>query len=171
MVPDNALFVTISQSGETADTLAALEYAKNRGFFVSMAICNVLESFLVRLSDLVLMTRVGPEIGVASTKAFTTQLAALFILTLSLARHHNPNAEIEAVETAQLKHLLAIVEQGLELDSTIKIFAEGFVEKQHTLFLARGTIYLIALEGALKLKEVSYIHAEGYPAGSLSMAH
>lgn len=167
VVENKTLFVTISQSGETADTLAALHYAKELGFHASLAICNVPESSLVRESDLVLMTRAGPEIGVASTKAFTTQLAALFLLTLKLAHYHNANPDLEGLETAQLKHLPAILSEVLQLDSLISKIAEDFNSKHHTLFLARGTIYPIALEGALKLKEISYIHAEGYPAGEL----
>jgi glucosamine--fructose-6-phosphate aminotransferase (isomerizing) len=167
VVTDNALLVTISQSGETADTLAALEYAKSRGFFASLAICNVPESSLVRESDLVLMTRAGPEIGVASTKAFTTQLVALFLLTLTLVRYKNPNPELEKTEVEALKHLPAALTEVLKLDDEIRFIAEDFIDKQHTLFLGRGTIYPIALEGALKLKEISYIHAEGYPAGEL----
>jgi glucosamine--fructose-6-phosphate aminotransferase (isomerizing) len=167
VVKEEALLVTISQSGETADTLAALQYAKERGFKYSLAICNVPESSLVRESDLVLMTRAGPEIGVASTKAFTTQLAALFLLALKLTHYQNPNPELEASEAAALRHLPAILKDVLKLDSVIQELAEDFIDKQHTLFLARGTIFPIALEGALKLKEISYIHAEGYPAGEL----
>jgi glucosamine--fructose-6-phosphate aminotransferase (isomerizing) len=166
-VKDDALFVTISQSGETADTLAALKYAKERGYKHSLAICNVPESSLVRESDLVLMTRAGPEIGVASTKAFTTQLVALFLLVLKLTHYQNPDRELEASEASALKHLPAILKEVLKLDSIIQELAEDFIDKQHTLFLARGTIFPIALEGALKLKEISYIHAEGYPAGEL----
>jgi glucosamine--fructose-6-phosphate aminotransferase (isomerizing) len=167
VVRDRTLFVTVSQSGETADTLAALQEAKQRGFFASLAICNVQESSLVRESDLVLMTRAGPEIGVASTKAFTTQLAALFLLTLALMRHKKPNPELEQQGAQNLKHLPALLSEVLKLDAEIAKLAQDFVGKQHTLFLGRGTIYPIALEGALKLKEISYIHAEGYPAGEL----
>jgi glucosamine--fructose-6-phosphate aminotransferase (isomerizing) len=167
VVRDKTLFVTVSQSGETADTLAALQEAKQRGFFASLAICNVPESSLVRESDLVLMTRAGPEIGVASTKAFTTQLTALFLLTLALMRHKNPNPELEKQGAQNLKHLPALLTETLKLNKEIAELARDFVGKQHTLFLGRGTIYPIALEGALKLKEISYIHAEGYPAGEL----
>lgn len=167
VVTEKALFVTISQSGETADTLAALEYAKSRGYFASLAICNVPESSLVRESDLVLMTRAGPEIGVASTKAFTTQLVALFLFTLKLMHFKNPNPEVERAETRALNHLPVVLAETLELNEQIKRIADDFVDKHHTLFLGRGTIYPIALEGALKLKEISYIHAEGYPAGEL----
>ncbi|MBN1378719.1 MAG: glutamine--fructose-6-phosphate transaminase (isomerizing) [Gammaproteobacteria bacterium] len=167
VVKDDALLVTISQSGETADTLAALQYAKERGFKYSLAICNVPESSLVRESDLVLMTRAGPEIGVASTKAFTTQLVALFILALKLTHYQNPNPDLEASEAAALLHLPAILRDVLKLDPAIQGLSEDFIDKQHTLFLARGTIFPIALEGALKLKEISYIHAEGYPSGEL----
>jgi glucosamine--fructose-6-phosphate aminotransferase (isomerizing) len=167
VVPEKTLLVTISQSGETADTLAALQYAKQRGFYASLAICNVPESSLVRESDLVLMTRAGPEIGVASTKAFTTQLVALFLLTLTLVRHKSPNPDTEATESAELKHLPAVLTEVLKLDEPIQRIAEDFIDKQHTLFLGRGTIFPVALEGALKLKEISYIHAEGYPAGEL----
>ena len=167
VVKDDALLVTISQSGETADTLAALHYAKERGFKHSLAICNVPESSLVRESDLVLMTRAGPEIGVASTKAFTTQLVALFLLVLKLMHYQNSNPELEAREAAALKHLPSILQDVLKLNSQILELAEDFIDKQHTLFLARGTIFPVALEGALKLKEISYIHAEGYPSGEL----
>ncbi len=166
-VQEDSLFVSISQSGETADTLAALKYAKEIGFKYSLSICNVPESSLVRESDLVLMTRAGPEIGVASTKAFTTQLVALFLLVLRLAHFQNPDTKMEAEETAALKHLPAVLKEALKLDSLIQSLAEDFIDKQHTLFLARGTIFPVALEGALKLKEISYIHAEGYPSGEL----
>ncbi|HEY3487136.1 MAG TPA: glutamine--fructose-6-phosphate transaminase (isomerizing) [Gammaproteobacteria bacterium] len=167
VVQGHTLFVTISQSGETADTLAALQDAKQRGFFASLAICNVPESSLVRESDLVLMTRAGPEIGVASTKAFTTQLTALMLLTLALIRCRNPKPDVEKREAQNLKHLPTILTETLKLSAEISGIARQFVDKQHTLFLGRGTIYPIALEGALKLKEISYIHAEGYPSGEL----
>ncbi len=168
VVPEKALFVTISQSGETADTMAALNFAKEKGYFASLSICNVPESSLVRESDMALMTRAGPEIGVASTKAFTTQLVALYILTLSLAKHTQPdNKEIQKQGVADLKHLPALIANVLKLDEKIKKVSEDFIDKHHTLFLGRGTIYPVALEGALKLKEISYIHAEGYPAGEL----
>ncbi len=167
VVSEKTLFVTISQSGETADTLAALEYAKQRGFFASLAICNVPESSLVRESDLVLMTRAGPEIGVASTKAFTTQLVALYLLMLTLMRYRHPDEALEQEAVNNLKHLPAAISEALKLDDAIRDISEEFIDKQHTLFLGRGTIYPVALEGALKLKEISYIHAEGYPAGEL----
>lgn len=159
------LFVTISQSGETADTLAALREAKGEGYLASLAICNVPGSSLVRESDLSLMTNAGPEIGVASTKAFTSQLVALMLTTLILARRHGFEGEEEVV--AQLQQLPALTEQALALDPQIQTMSESFVDKHHTLFLGRGTIYPVAVEGALKLKEISYIHAEAYPAGEL----
>ncbi|MCV6612994.1 MAG: glutamine--fructose-6-phosphate transaminase (isomerizing) [Amphritea sp.] len=159
------LFVTISQSGETADTLAALREAKDAGYLASLAICNVPGSSLVRESDLSLMTNAGPEIGVASTKAFTSQLVALMLTTLILARRHGFEGEEEIV--AQLQQLPELSEQALALDEQIQQMSESFVDKHHTLFLGRGTIYPVAVEGALKLKEISYIHAEAYPAGEL----
>ncbi len=167
VVPQEALFVTISQSGETADTLAALRIAKDRGYATTLAICNVPESSLVRESDLVLLTHAGPEIGVASTKAFTTQLIALLLLTINLARYHGMDADAEAAAVALLRSVPAQMEKALALDSRIAELAESFVEKNHTLFLGRGEQYPIAMEGALKLKEISYIHAEAYPAGEL----
>lgn len=167
VVPQEALFVTISQSGETADTLAALRIAKERGYATTLAICNVPESSLVRESDLVLLTHAGPEIGVASTKAFTTQLIALLLLTINLARYHGMDPEAEAAAVALLRSVPAQMEKALNLDSRIAELAESFVEKNHTLFLGRGEQYPIAMEGALKLKEISYIHAEAYPAGEL----
>jgi glutamine---fructose-6-phosphate transaminase (isomerizing) len=167
VVPENSLFVTISQSGETADTLAALKLAKTRGYLTSLAICNVPESSIVRESALTLMTRAGPEIGVASTKAFTTQLTALALLALELAHHHGiAQARYESL-VHQLETLPGAVRDALALDSKIKVMAERFVAKDHTLFLGRGTQFPIAMEGALKLKEISYIHAEAYPAGEL----
>jgi glutamine---fructose-6-phosphate transaminase (isomerizing) len=166
VVPDDTLFVTISQSGETADTLAALREARQLGYLATMAICNVPESSLVRESDLVLMTRAGPEIGVASTKAFTTQLTALAMLSICLGRHADP-AFPEAAYVAELRSLPARIERLLELDAPIRELAEHFVERQHALFLGRGVHYPIAMEGALKLKEISYIHAEAYAAGEL----
>ncbi|WP_432471405.1 glutamine--fructose-6-phosphate transaminase (isomerizing) [Amphritea sp. HPY] len=159
------LFVTISQSGETADTLAALREAKGEGYLASLAICNVPGSSLVRESDLCLMTNAGPEIGVASTKAFTSQLVALMLTTLILARRHGFTEEERIV--ANLQQLSGLCEQVLALDPAIQKMAEHFVDKHHTLFLGRGTIYPVAVEGALKLKEISYIHAEAYPAGEL----
>jgi glucosamine--fructose-6-phosphate aminotransferase (isomerizing) len=167
LVPQNSLFVTISQSGETADTLAALRLAKQSGYLSSLSICNVPESSLVRESELVMLTRAGPEIGVASTKAFTTQLAALGMLVVALARHHGADAERERGLVTRLIELPALVEKTLELDPVIQRLAERFADKRHVLFLGRGALYPIAMEGALKLKEISYIHAEAYPAGEL----
>ncbi len=167
LVPANSLFVTISQSGETADTLAALRLAKQSGYLSSLSICNVPESSLVRESELVMLTRAGPEIGVASTKAFTTQLAALGMLVIALARHNGSDAERERSLVMRLIELPALLERTLELDPVIHKLAERFADKRHALFLGRGALYPIALEGALKLKEISYIHAEGYPAGEL----
>jgi glucosamine--fructose-6-phosphate aminotransferase (isomerizing) len=167
VVPPNTLFVTISQSGETADTLAALREAKQLGYCASLALCNVPESSLVRESDLVLMTRAGPEIGVASTKAFTTQLAGLALLAIALT-HHREGIVIE--EAGLVDELLALpgrLESVLELDDEIASLAEYFVDKRHALFLGRGVHYPVAMEGALKLKEISYIHAEAYAAGEL----
>jgi glucosamine--fructose-6-phosphate aminotransferase (isomerizing) len=164
--PDT-LIVTISQSGETADTLAALLEAKKMGAKYSLAICNVPESSLVRESDLVLMTRAGPEIGVASTKAFTTQLATLMLLVIAIGRRFHLTETIEKKITSELFSLPGKIEKVLQLDDEIKTLAEQFAEKEHALFLGRGTHYPIAMEGALKLKEISYIHAEAYPAGEL----
>ncbi|GAB6068352.1 glutamine--fructose-6-phosphate transaminase (isomerizing) [Methylothermus subterraneus] len=161
------LVVAISQSGETADTLAALEEAKRLGAQATLAICNVQESSLVRACDLALLTRAGPEIGVASTKAFTTQLTALMLLTIALGRRHKLDRAAEKRLASQLFALPAQVEDVLELNDKIQSFAERFADKRHALFLGRGSHYPIALEGALKLKEISYIHAEGYPAGEL----
>ncbi|WP_432742724.1 glutamine--fructose-6-phosphate transaminase (isomerizing) [Methylobacter sp. G7] len=166
LAPDT-LIVTISQSGETADTLAALLEAKKLGARYSLAICNVPESSLVRESDLVLMTRAGPEIGVASTKAFTTQLTALMLLVIAVGRRFHLTEIAEQKITSELFSLPGKIEQVLQLDDEIRILAEQFAEKQHALFLGRGTHYPIAMEGALKLKEISYIHAEAYPAGEL----
>jgi glucosamine--fructose-6-phosphate aminotransferase (isomerizing) len=163
-----ALVVTISQSGETADTLAALNHAKSLGQVHTLSICNVPESALVRLSKLRLLTRAGPEIGVASTKAFTTQLAALFLLTLVLAKQHGRlSKEVEQQHLHALRHLPSAAQAVLNLEPEIAKLAENFADKQHALFLGRGLHYPIALEGALKLKEISYIHAEAYPAGEL----
>jgi glutamine---fructose-6-phosphate transaminase (isomerizing) len=167
LVPPNSLFVTISQSGETADTLAALRLAKESGYLSSLAICNVPESSLVRESELVMLTRAGPEIGVASTKAFTTQLAALSMFVIALAKHHGADAERERGLVNRLIELPRLIERTLELDPVIHKLAERFAEKHHTLFLGRGALYPIAMEGSLKLKEISYIHAEAYPAGEL----
>ncbi len=165
--PD-ALVVGISQSGETADTLAALQHAKNLGQVHTLAICNVPESALTRAARLKFMTRAGPEIGVASTKAFTTQLAALFLLTLVLAKLRGRlGAAEEREHLAALRGLPNKVQQTLALEAAVEAWAQRFANKQHALFLGRGVHYPIALEGALKLKEISYIHAEAYPAGEL----
>ena len=166
LAPDT-LIVTISQSGETADTLAALQEAKKLGASYSIAICNGPESSLVRESDLVLMTRAGPEIGVASTKAFTTQLTALMMLVIAIGRRFKLTPELETKITSELFSLPGKIDAVLKLDDTIKVLAEQFAEKQNALFLGRGSQYPIAMEGALKLKEISYIHAEAYPAGEL----
>jgi glutamine---fructose-6-phosphate transaminase (isomerizing) len=166
LAPDT-LVVTISQSGETADTLAALKEAKRLGAKHALAICNVPESSLVRESDLVLLTRAGPEIGVASTKAFTTQLVSLMLLVLAVGRRFQLNETLEQHITDELFKLPRQMEEVLQLDKEIEILAERFAEKHHALFLGRGAHYPIAMEGALKLKEISYIHAEAYPAGEL----
>ena len=167
VVRDGTLFVTISQSGETADTLAALREAKTSGFAHSLAICNVPESSLTRESELVLMTRAGPEIGVASTKAFTTQLAALLLLVIATGRRAGMSAEVASSLIAQLESLPGKINLALEMNDRISALAERFVNKHHTLYLGRGSMYPVAMEGALKLKEISYIHAEAYPAGEL----
>ena len=168
LVPADTLFVTISQSGETADTLAALRLAKqSAGYLSTLSICNVPESSLVRESELVMLTRAGPEIGVASTKAYTTQLAALGMLVIALARHNGADAERERGLVSRLIEVPGLIERVLQLDPVIHKLAERFADKHHTLFLGRGALYPVALEGALKLKEISYIHAEGYPAGEL----
>jgi glutamine---fructose-6-phosphate transaminase (isomerizing) len=167
LVPPDSLFVTISQSGETADTLAALRLARQSGYLSQLAICNVPESSLVRESELVMLTRAGPEIGVASTKAFTTQLAALGMLVVALARHRGADPERERGLVTRLIELPSLIEKTLQLDPVICRLAERFADKHHALFLGRGALYPIAMEGALKLKEISYIHAEAYPAGEL----
>jgi glucosamine--fructose-6-phosphate aminotransferase (isomerizing) len=167
VVPKNTLFVSVSQSGETADTLAALRLAKQGGYLSQLAICNAPESSLVRESELVMLTRAGPEIGVASTKAFTTQLAALGMLVVALAKFHSADAERERGLVHRLLGIPSLIESTLALDGTIRELAQRFADKQHALFLGRGAMYPIALEGALKLKEISYIHAEAYPAGEL----
>ena len=167
VVSDDALFVTVSQSGETADTLAALREAKTWGFAHSMVICNVPESSLTRESELVLMTRAGPEIGVASTKAFTTQLVALMLLVIALGRRNAMSKELEADLVRQLESLPGKINGALELNDRLADLAQNFATKHHTLYLGRGSMYPIAMEGALKLKEISYIHAEAYPAGEL----
>ena len=167
VVPKNTLFVSVSQSGETADTLAALRLAKGAGYLSQLAICNVPESSLVRESELVMLTRAGPEIGVASTKAFTTQLAALDMLVIALAKFHSADAERERGLVQRLLGIPSLIESTLALDGTIRKLAERFADKHHALFLGRGAMHPIAMEGALKLKEISYIHAEAYPAGEL----
>ena len=162
------LVVTISQSGETADTIAALNFARELGHRYALSICNVPESALVRLSNLRFLTRAGPEIGVASTKAFTTQLAALILLTLVLAKLRGRLVASKEQEYLHaLRHLPAALSNVLQVESQIKTWAEKFASHDHALFLGRGIHYPIALEGALKLKEISYIHAEAYPAGEL----
>ena len=168
-VPDpQTLVVTLSQSGETADTLAALQHAKSLGMNHTLCICNVPESSLVRENTLRFITRAGPEIGVASTKAFTTQLAALYLLTLVFAKLRGRLApQAEANELQALRHLPVALGKVLELEPQIREWAERFAMKQDALFLGRGRHYPIALEGALKLKEITYIHAEAYPAGEL----
>ncbi|HPE78747.1 MAG: glutamine--fructose-6-phosphate transaminase (isomerizing) [Chromatiaceae bacterium] len=167
VVQPDTLFVTISQSGETADTLAALRAAKKAGYIGSLVVCNVPESSLVRESDVALMTRAGPEIGVASTKAFTTQLVALRLLTLALAKRLGLSTAQENAWVEELQALPRQVEVVLKLSDAIAEMANSFADMQNALFLGRGTFYPIALEGALKLKEISYIHAEAYPAGEL----
>lgn len=164
----DTLIVGISQSGETADTLAALSYARSLGHRHSLAICNVAESALVRQTDLRFLTRAGPEIGVASTKAFTTQLAALMLLTMTLAKLNGKlSGESERQMITALRHLPVALQHSLQVEPQVKAWAERFAEKRHALFLGRGMHYPIALEGALKLKEISYIHAEAYAAGEL----
>ena len=167
VVRNNSLIVTISQSGETADTLAGLIEARRLGFGHSLSICNVPESSLPRESDLLLLTRAGPEIGVASTKAFTTQLAALMLLTIVIGRRFGLSDKTERSLVKQLEQLPRQVEEVLKLDDTIKQLSEQFADKNNALFLGRGAQYPVAMEGALKLKEISYIHAEAYPAGEL----
>jgi glucosamine--fructose-6-phosphate aminotransferase (isomerizing) len=167
VVRDDTLFVTLSQSGETADTLAALREALRFGVAHSLAICNVPESSLTRESELVLMTRAGPEIGVASTKAFTTQLAALMMLVIALGRRHRLDEAGESALVAQLESLPGKLNVALELNEQIEALSEQFAQKHHALYLGRGSMYPVAMEGALKLKEISYIHAEAYPAGEL----
>ena len=165
--PKKALFVAISQSGETADTLAALELAKTRPYLATLAICNVPQSSLVRESDLTLMTHAGPEIGVASTKAFIVQLVALLLLVVLVGKRHGLSAALEGDIVRQLRHLPTCLEAALALEPQIKRLAKQYANKEHALFLGRGAHYPIALEGALKMKEISYIHAEAYPAGEL----
>ncbi|MBS3964297.1 MAG: glutamine--fructose-6-phosphate transaminase (isomerizing) [Methylomonas sp.] len=167
VIAPDTLVVTISQSGETADTLAALLEAKRLGVKHSLVVCNAPESSLVRESDLVLMTRAGPEIGVASTKAFTTQLVALLMLIIAIGRRFALPKETEDLIVSELFSLPGNIEKVLNLDDTIELLSQRFADKHNALFLGRGTHYPIALEGALKLKEISYIHAEAYPAGEL----
>jgi glucosamine--fructose-6-phosphate aminotransferase (isomerizing) len=166
-VQPNSLVVTISQSGETADTLAALRLAKQLGYLGSLTICNVAGSSLVRESDLAFMTRAGAEIGVASTKAFTTQLVGLAMLVLAVGKYNGLSSEQQIEMVAALKSLPAKLEESLALATQIETLAEEFADKNHALFLGRGDQYPIAMEGALKLKEISYIHAEAYAAGEL----
>ena len=167
VVPENTLFVAISQSGETVDTLAALRAAKKLGYLATLAICNVAESSLTREADLVFLTRAGIEIGVASTKAFTTQLAALLMLTIVLARRRGIDADTERLIVNHLAEMPGLVEQSLLLDGAIAELAHEFADRHHALFLGRGALNPVAMEGALKLKEISYIHAEAYAAGEL----
>jgi glucosamine--fructose-6-phosphate aminotransferase (isomerizing) len=166
ILPDT-LFVTLSQSGETADTLAALRNAKRGGYLSTLTICNVAESSMVRDSELTLLTRAGPEIGVASTKAFTTQLTALGLLIVALAKNRPDGAELQRELMTQLLQLPGLLEKTLALDERIRALAEVFADKHHALFLGRGALHAIAMEGALKLKEISYIHAEAYAAAEL----
>ena len=166
-VQPNSLLVSISQSGETADTLAALRLAKELGYLGSLTVCNVAGSSLVRESDLAFMTRAGAEIGVASTKAFTTQLVGFAMLTLAIGKHHGLSTEQQKELVDALKTLPRKLEETLELAKSIEALAEDFADKNHALFLGRGDQYPIAMEGALKLKEISYIHAEAYAAGEL----
>ncbi len=166
-VDKNTLLVTISQSGETADTLAALRYAKDQKYLASLAICNVPTSSLARESDFLLLTNAGPEIGVASTKAFSTQLTALMLLTLSLAKASGTNPKLRSRVIQALRLMPDIVEKSLELKDDIVDIASEIAQQDNALFLGRGMFYPIAKEGALKLKEISYIHAEAYPAGEL----
>ncbi|EIF41401.1 glucosamine--fructose-6-phosphate aminotransferase [gamma proteobacterium BDW918] len=166
-VQENTLLVTISQSGETADTLAALRLAKTLGYSASLTVCNVAQSSLVRESDLYLMTEAGPEIGVASTKAFTTQLVALLFLTVALGRHHDMTEKEENEIVSALHQLPDLLTETLALNLKIQQMSNAFADKHHALFLGRGAQWPVAMEGALKLKEISYIHAESYPAGEL----
>ena len=167
IVEPDTLFITISQSGETADTLAALRKAKEKNYLGTLAICNVPGSSLARESDHVLLTRAGPEIGVASTKAFTTQLVSLLLVIIALGRQRGIEPEEEKRLVQLLKHLPGLITEALELNKSIKTLAKKFIEREHCLYLGRGNMYPIALEGALKMKEISYIHAEAYPAGEL----
>jgi len=166
-VPKNTLFVTLSQSGETADTLEALRMAKELGYLGTLTICNSAHSSMVRESDLVMMTQAGPEIGVASTKAFTTQLLSILLVTLMMAKHRGMDEEREREFVANLTHAAAASDLTLKMSDQLQELAKDFADKQHTLFLGRGPMWPIAMEGALKLKEISYIHAEAYAAGEL----
>ncbi len=167
IIKPDTLFIVLSQSGETADTLEALRQAKTEDYAVTLSICNVPGSTMVRESDFFLLTRAGPEIGVASTKTFTTQLTVLLLLTALLGSSHGWNAKQQAACISELKSLPKLLEQTLKLDLDIKKLAKLFINKEHALFIARGIHYPVALEAALKLKEISYIHAEAYPAGEL----
>ncbi|HIG92009.1 MAG TPA: glutamine--fructose-6-phosphate transaminase (isomerizing) [Methylococcaceae bacterium] len=167
IIDKDTLIVTLSQSGETADTLAALQEAKRLGATYSLAICNVPESSLVRESDLVMLTNAGPEIGVASTKAFTTQLVVLYLLVIAIGRRFDLDEKLELKILSELMDLPKYITSVLQLDDEIKQLAERFSDKNNALFLGRGSQFPIAMEGALKLKEISYIHAEAYPAGEL----
>jgi len=167
VVPSNTLFVTLSQSGETADTLEALRQAKELGYIGTLTICNSAHSSMVRESDLVMMTQAGPEIGVASTKAFTTQLLSILVVTLMMAKHRGLSVEREQEFVANLTHAAAASDLALKMNDELAELAKDFADKHHTLFLGRGPMWPIAMEGALKLKEISYIHAEAYAAGEL----
>jgi glucosamine--fructose-6-phosphate aminotransferase (isomerizing) len=167
VVPPKTLFVTLSQSGETADTLEALRMAKELGYLGSLTICNSAHSSMVRESDLVMMTQAGPEIGVASTKAFTTQLLSILLVTLMMAKHRGLSLAREKEFVANLTHAAAASDLALKMNGQLQELAKDFADKQHTLFLGRGPMWPIAMEGALKLKEISYIHAEAYAAGEL----
>jgi glucosamine--fructose-6-phosphate aminotransferase (isomerizing) len=167
VVPKGTLFVTLSQSGETADTLEALRKAKAAGYVGTLAICNSAHSSLVRDSDLVMMTQAGPEIGVASTKAFTTQLLSMLIIALMLARYRGMSDAREHEMVGHLYHAAVAVEQALAMNDALRVLAKEFADKHHALFLGRGPMWPVAMEGALKLKEISYIHAEAYAAGEL----
>ena len=167
VVTPKTLFVTLSQSGETADTLEALRMAKKQGYLGTLTICNSAHSSMVRESDLVMLTQAGPEIGVASTKAFTTQLLSVLLVTLMMAKHRGLSDEREKEFVANLTHAAAASDLALKMNDQLKELARDFADKQHTLFLGRGPMWPIAMEGALKLKEISYIHAEAYAAGEL----
>jgi glucosamine--fructose-6-phosphate aminotransferase (isomerizing) len=167
VVPPKTLFVTLSQSGETADTLEALRMASDLGYLGTLTICNSAHSSMVRESDLVMMTQAGPEIGVASTKAFTTQLLSILLVTLMMVKHRGLSVEKEKEFVANLTHAAAASDQTLKMSDQLQELAKDFADKQHTLFLGRGPMWPIAMEGALKLKEISYIHAEAYAAGEL----